>query len=221
MEPEMGKLGRIIAGLAVVMLSAATASFARQEVNSEDVNLRFQHAVAAYMALHDAVAHAMPSREVTPDAEDIFKAIDALAAGIRAARSLATEGDIFGVDTGHLLRRRLREITREPDCEVAGILATQRDDDDLIWTPRPLVHDQFDWAGGTFMPWCVLRVLPLLPEELQFGFVDRDLVLIDIDADLIVDVLPDALPATESWKGMLHARLRRVEAWSRHQDRRL
>jgi hypothetical protein len=30
-------------------------------------------------------------------------------------------------------------------------------------------------------------------------------VLVDIGADLVVDVLPDALPASESWTGVLYA----------------
>ena len=71
--------------------------------------------------------------------------------------------------------------------------------------PRPIVHDQFDWSWGSFTPACVLSVLPSLPDQLQFRFVQRDLVLVDIDADLVVDVLPDALLPIESWKGLLYA----------------
>ena len=58
------------------------------------------------------------------------------------------------------------------------------------------------------MPWCVLRELPLIPDELQFRFVEHDLVLIDIDASLVVDVLPNALPARGSWKGLHFAHAR-------------
>ena len=58
------------------------------------------------------------------------------------------------------------------------------------------------------MPWCVLRELPLIPDELQFRFVEHDLVLIDIDASLVVDVLPNALPARATWKGLSHADIR-------------
>jgi hypothetical protein len=34
-----------------------------------------------------------------------------------------------------------------------------------------------------------------LPAELEYRFVGRDLVLVDSHAGLVVDVLPDALPA--------------------------
>ena len=44
--------------------------------------------------------------------------------------------------------------------------------------------------------WPALRaVLPALPDELRYRFVDRDLVLLDVHADLVVDILRDALPA--------------------------
>ena len=62
------------------------------------------------------------------------------------------------------------------------------------------------------MPWCVLRELPLVPHELQFRFVEHDLVLIDIGASLVVDVLPNALPARGSWKGLHFADTREGKA---------
>ena len=46
------------------------------------------------------------------------------------------------------------------------------------------------------MPVDLLAALPRLPCEVQYRFMTRDLVLIDIDANLIVDFIPDAIPAT-------------------------
>jgi hypothetical protein len=39
-----------------------------------------------------------------------------------------------------------------------------------------------------------IEVLPELPEELQYRFQGRDLVILDVETDLVVDVLKDALP---------------------------
>jgi hypothetical protein len=172
----------------------------------EDPLEHFHSAVAGYMTLREAVERTLPPREISPDPETIFLAVDALATAIRAARPSAKEGDIFGVKGAPLLRRRLRETLREPDCEPADILASQGDDDRRPAPSRPIVHDQFDWGAGSFMAFCILEVLPELPEALQFRFVERDLVLVDIDAALVIDVLPDALPATESWQGVRYAR---------------
>jgi hypothetical protein len=40
----------------------------------------------------------------------------------------------------------------------------------------------------------MLGVLPPLPAELEYRFVAGDLVLLDVDADLVVDVLGAVLP---------------------------
>ncbi len=40
---------------------------------------------------------------------------------------------------------------------------------------------------------CVLDALPRLPHELQYRFVGRDLVLVDTHADLVVDILRNAV----------------------------
>jgi hypothetical protein len=167
----------------------------------------FESAVAAYMTLRESVTQALPPLEVSPEPDQVFLAVDAIAAAITAARPSAREGDIFDAEAAPLLRRRIRHTLREPDCEARDILADAHDADSppALW--RPIVHDRFDWGVGSFMAWCVLEVLPALPEELQFRFVGRDLVLVDVDADLVVDVLPDALPPAESWHGVYYVRL--------------
>jgi hypothetical protein len=55
------------------------------------------------------------------------------------------------------------------------------------------VNGAFPWAIGSAMFPCVTTALPPLPPELQYRVVGRDLVLIDLHANLIVDILPFAL----------------------------
>ena len=205
----MGSFRAVGVGMAAMALwTAAAGGFPRQEADGYGPLDRFQSAVDDYMALREVVKRTLPPLEITPDAEDIRAASDAIAEGIRRARSSAKEGDIFNADVAGLLRLRIGASSREPGCDVAEILAAERDDDDVPPPPRPLVHDRLDWGWGSFMPWCVLRVLPLVPDELQFRFVEHDLVLVDIDASLVVDVLPNALPARGSWKGLRYAHAR-------------
>ena len=40
----------------------------------------------------------------------------------------------------------------------------------------------------------ILQALPDLRDPLEYRFVNRDLLLVDVDADLIVDILPEAIP---------------------------
>jgi hypothetical protein len=46
------------------------------------------------------------------------------------------------------------------------------------------------------MPPEVLAILPELPEELQYRFVDRRLALVDNHAHIIVDFVDNALPSS-------------------------
>jgi hypothetical protein len=46
----------------------------------------------------------------------------------------------------------------------------------------------------TTTPPTLLVKLPELPQELAYRFVGRDLTLIDIEARLIVDLIPNAIP---------------------------
>jgi len=202
----MGTFRAVARGMAVVTVCAAAASgFPSQTGGEEDPLEHFQNALQAYVALHDLVEQTVTPLEISPDAGEIQLAVDEMAAAMRAARPSAREGDIFDAEAAAVLRRRIRESLREPGCGVADILAAERDEGRAP-PSRPLVHDQFDWGSGSFMPGCVLDVLPRLPDGLQFRFVERDLVFLDVDADLVVDVLPDALPAGESWKGVRYAR---------------
>ena len=196
-----------VAGIASVALWTAAVSGSADTTRSrEDPLQRFHEAVSAYMSLREVIEQTVPPPEISADWENIRTAIDAMAAAIRAARPSAKEGDIFGAEAAPQLRRRIRETLREPDCQPADIRAAKDEDDRRPALSRPIVHDQFDWGAGSFMAFCILAVLPELPEALQFRFVERDLVLVDIDADLIIDVLPDALPPGESWTKIRYAR---------------
>jgi hypothetical protein len=47
-------------------------------------------------------------------------------------------------------------------------------------------------------PPTLLSNLPKLPPELEYRIVGQELVLLDTKANLIVDLLPDALPGPQS-----------------------
>ena len=199
-----------VATAVVTLLAAATGAFPRETADGQASIQRFQKAVDAYVELREKVTGALPPLEISPDMEDFQVEVDAIAAALRAARPSAAEGDIINAEAAVEFRKRIRATLMAGVCTVDDIIAAQRDDARAPLPPRPIVHDQFDWGGGSFMPACVLTVLPLLPDQLEFRFVQRDLVLLDIGSDLVVDVLPDALPPGESWDGVRYAASSRV-----------
>jgi hypothetical protein len=45
------------------------------------------------------------------------------------------------------------------------------------------------------LPMCLRRMFPPLPPELEYRFLQRDLLLVDVRAGLIVDYVPTAIPS--------------------------
>ena len=196
----MEKYRTVIVGVAVLALFLGTGSGdARQHDIGEDGLERFRGAVHAYAALHRDVERGVPPLEISPDPRKIHQAVEAMAEAMRAARPAARAGDIFDNRTSNVLRARIRETLLARGHDSADILAAMIDEDEGPASQvRPVVNDRFPWAQGSFMPPCLLEVLPSLPDEIEYRFVHRDLVLVDIHADLVVDVLAGALPADDS-----------------------
>jgi hypothetical protein len=103
--------------------------------------------------------------------------------------------------------RRLAAAIEQPLCSDAEELTRQAD---TLATairdarPRAKEGDIFTFSAGEAfgaLPWRthvplmpIIRELPELPPELEYRFIGRDLVLMDVGANMVVDVLRDALP---------------------------
>ena len=190
MPPVTQTIGAAIVALGVVpfVLFAAGQSpqaFALQQFNQQ---------VAAYLALRHDVAQNVPPPTISGNASDIFAVQAIWADAIRKARPRAKAGDIFNAAAGEVFRQRIDSVLTRHRVGEAGLVADlQREFPD---TPALLaVNGTFDWRFGAMMPTAIIQALPEVPWPLQYRFVYHDLVLIDVDAGLIVDILPDALGA--------------------------
>lgn len=192
----MGKYRGVAAGLAFVALFIGTdSSYAGQNRTTGDALQHFERAVQAYAALHRGVERTVAPLDISSDARTIHRAVEEMASAMRTARPSARAGDIFNADASALLRDRMGSAMRERGCEPAAILAAMVDDDEAPPNPvRAVVNGRFPWAQGSYMPPCLLQVLPSLPAELEYRLSQRDLVLVDTHAGLVVDILTDALP---------------------------
>ena len=156
----------------------------------------FNQRVQAYHDLHLRLEGSVPTVKVSSDPAEIRKAIDSLRAAIRAARADARQGDVFSADIAALFRRLIRE-----GCagDFRALMEVTHEETPPLRHPK--VNESWPGEGFTVMPSNLLCSLPALPEELQYRFVNRDLVLWDIHADLIVDFIVDAIPAaTTRWR---------------------
>jgi hypothetical protein len=154
---------------------------------------RFASAVNDYVVLRHRLERSLPSLKVSSDYHEIDKAVRARAAAVRVARSTAREGDIFTPDLSAIFRASIAQGLHMGGHDVDALVEKLHRAIPLD-AGRPMVNGGFEWSvWGRATPPIILNVLPSLPEDLQFKFVYRALVLVDIRADLIVDIMPDAL----------------------------
>lgn len=156
----------------------------------------FQRRVADYVRLHRRLARALPWDHLSDDSEDMAIAVDALHVAIANARPEARAGSILTPAVSNLLAARLAGAIARQNLTPADVWVAMQ-----LWDPSglpaPTVNGRFPPIRHVRVWPALLAVLPALPPELQYRFVGRDLVLLDVHADLVVDIVTDALPAPE------------------------
>jgi len=191
-------LSRIAASLTIALLAVATVdgSVARRNtIGQRSAALAvFEQRVAAYAALHRDLAASLPSGS----RHSAAMARMYLASAIKAARATARQGDIFTSEATRFLRAVIRETTSPADF---GMFAPLMDEEGrLLPGLHPGINGPLPFLESREVSASTRLMLPTLPPELEYRIVDYDLVLWDVTADLIVDVLPYAVahPASDA-----------------------
>lgn len=183
----------VIALTAAGAIAAAPAAAQRPADPDLPVLADFARRVQAYVDLKNAAALTVLPLVPLDDPAEIRRRRKALAAVIRTARWDARQGDLFTPAVAPLIRQAIRS-----GCagDYAMLLALTREEFSGT-LPDPAIHA--GWPEGVPFPTMlpgVLAALPPLPARLEYRFMNRALVLRDIDANLILDFLPDAVPIT-------------------------
>jgi hypothetical protein len=174
--------------LTLLMAWSVSPLPASSQPSDEAVLAEFSAAVDAYVALHRQLEGPVPTIESSNDPDEIRRAMEALGAKIRGHRRTARAGDIFTPAVVRVIRARI-----DAGCggDLDAVYTSAHDEAPPL--RRPAVNGHWPGSAMTFMPPNVLCQLPTLPEELEYRFVNRDLVLWDAHADVIVDVMGGAL----------------------------
>jgi hypothetical protein len=182
-----------VATMIFALLAEAPPTYAHQDAEDTLTMSDFAQAIDDYMALHRRMEADLPPLEISRDWGKIRLAVEAMGSAVREARASARLGDIFGPHASLLLRRRIGEAIDRCDYDLVDLLDEFTEDmpEDA---ELPVLNEPFSWNLGSGTPPGLLAALPPLPDELQYRFVGRDLVLVDIHASLVVDILFDALP---------------------------
>lgn len=149
----------------------------------------YQKRVAAYLELRRDLTKKIREVKETGDPAKISSREKALGQAIAAARQGAKAGDIFG-DLSPFLLKILAEDwqSRAPADRKAALAELPANLKLTINEPYPTTQPL------ATVPSRLLARLPVLPEELEYRLADRQLLLRDRDANLIVDVLGGAAP---------------------------
>jgi len=162
--------------------------------DTSDASKEFQAKVQDYVALHKKAANSVPSvPKNVSDPTSTAKHEQGLAQAIRALRPTAKRGDIF---------------TPAVQKMVAGIVKTKLDANARAVilgdgnprtgeSPSPVdlaINASYpSSAPVSTMPPSLLMALPTLPPEVEFRFVGHTLILRDVQANIIVDLMPNAI----------------------------
>jgi hypothetical protein len=189
------------AGPAATPAPASTAPPAQAQQMPKGTNVNpdagvladFKAKVDAYNELRKDLQKKVTPLKKTDDPSEIALAEKALAQQIRMARANAKPGDIFTPATRAMFRRLLSPTVKGEDG--ADNKAAIKDD-----SPAPKdipfkINGEYpkDEPLAT-MPPDVLKALPPLPENLEFRFVAKHLLLYCSRGNLIVDYMLNAIP---------------------------
>ena len=174
--------------LAVVFISTVLVAIANKATAEE----QFTAALTAYLELRGTAAQGL--RLNASDPAIASESATMLARRIVARRARAKSGDIFG-PLAPVLHERIQSTITGPNGAL--VLKAIHDRIHQGETPSTVlkVNDTYPAAlPRATMPGQLLTVLPALPSALEYRFLGTTLLLIDRDARLVVDTLPNALP---------------------------
>jgi hypothetical protein len=182
-----------VAALALAATCGARANPQGLRVNRDaSIVQDFEDRVQAYMKLHqqaEARLH-LPALKPTEAPEKIQQHERQLADGIRSLRPRARQGDIFTKQIAAEFRRLIRITLAGPQANRIRASLRHGEPVDL----RLRVNQNYPHGAPLQnTPPTLLLNLPKLPASLEYRVVGRDLGLHDIDANLLVDFIPNAI----------------------------
>lgn len=183
--------------LCALVLCATTGAWAAPAPSAPDdkptrASRTFTERAQAYVNSVKELEARQSAQKSTADVERITTEQQELATRVVAARRGSRQGDIFTPDIAKELRQGIRKAFRgsegrsmrrtilESDPAAPGVLRVN----DIYPEEYPVIT----------MPVTLLRWLPILPPELMYRIVGRSLVLQGMKTNLIVDILPNAIP---------------------------
>jgi hypothetical protein len=151
----------------------------------------FEKRMNDYMSLHKSLSKGLAPTKQTTEPQTIIDRQGELAQKIRDARSKAQQGAIFTPEISKEFRRLIGLARKgENDAHIKKSLERAE-------PVKLTLHVNDAYPANIPLqstPPTILLNLPRLPPELEYRIVGHALVLRDAVANIIVDLIPDAIP---------------------------
>lgn len=155
----------------------------------------FTKRIDDFVALRNRLADSVGQLDPTGTPAEITARSTRLANAIIAARPNAKPGDIFTTEVATVIATMIKEEYRR---RADTVIETRGDAQEELPDFVPQVNSLYPttYPLATF-PATLLPLLPRLPDKLEYRVVGKHLILRDVEANLIIDFMPNAMPSVE------------------------
>ena len=150
----------------------------------------FLDRLQAYVTYHNNVEKMVPPLKETNDPTKISTREKALGDALIKQRPDAKQGDFFIKEYEPILRKLIQEDFAKRSATDRKALGGELPKGTKIGVNMPYPTS----LPLTTFPGNLLKKLPELPPELEYRIVGRDLILLDVTGNVVVDVLPNIFP---------------------------
>jgi hypothetical protein len=134
-------------------------------------------------------------KDATP--EQIDQNQRSLEKAVREARATAKVGDVFTMESQPVIKRLINSVFDGP--EGKQLKSSIMDENPMGKAMAKMtVNSRYpDSVPLATIPPEVLQTLPKLTDDLEYRFIGDSLILLDVPAHVIVDLIEDVLPKTK------------------------
>jgi hypothetical protein len=151
-----------------------------------------QNRIKEYLKLHNKLEATLPTLPKDASPQQIDTHQRALGKLVQDARRNAKPHDLFTPESRRVILKLMKQVFGGPDGRQLRDSIMDENPGNL----RITVNERYpDVVPLSTVPPQVLAGLPKLPDELEFRFIGRHLILMDVHAHIIVDFIENAIPA--------------------------
>lgn len=150
----------------------------------------FQKRANAYLDLRSSLAGKLRPLSTTNDSAELATRQEALGKALAENRKGAKQGDVIPAEVSAFIGKAIAADFAKRDAASRRALLAE-----VPGARLPAINRIYPSQDALpTVPPLLLKELPRLPDNLQYRFFGRHVVLLDGDTQLIVDYIPNVLP---------------------------